>query len=266
MAQVNSQPEGKPMVIETPVANAEVLGTRLSLFASSVLTELVVLEGEVRFRRPSDGQSIDVRSGERVVASADSDLIPQPLSPVSSVWEEDFENGLPRYWIAGQLIHESLPSGSFGAVRAVPSRGMQGDPDGPFRITTMREWTRGLFRIEADTHLNFTYRLRSPAGSSSLEYEHQPVRSEYRRYLRVPKPGPGQIPPQSVANCERAIGPLPPHHSKSQDERVRPVARGRRVGRHDRFRIPDEGPGTRHRPHLVTRGTPGSVDVLKESQ
>ena len=34
MAQVSSQPKGKPMVIETPVANAEVLGTKLSLFAS----------------------------------------------------------------------------------------------------------------------------------------------------------------------------------------------------------------------------------------
>jgi hypothetical protein len=164
MAQVKSRPGGVSMVIETPVAEAEILGTKLSLFASSDLTELEVQEGEVRLTLRSDGRFVNVRTGECVLASADSDLATQPLPDTTSLWEEDFEKGLPRRWMAGRLVHESLPSGSFGAVRAVPRRGAQGDPDGPFRIATARAWARGLFRVEEDTHLNFTYKLRFRGG------------------------------------------------------------------------------------------------------
>lgn len=160
MARVASQPVGKPMLIETPVAQAEVLGTTLSLYANPDSTEVAVQEGKVRVRRFSDGRWIDLVSGQCVVAAAESDLVPLPLAPVSSLWEEDFEEGLPCRWRAGHLVREALPSGSFGAVRQEE----QGDSDGPFRIATAREWARGLFRIEADTHLNFTYKLKARGG------------------------------------------------------------------------------------------------------
>ncbi len=156
LAQVSPQPVGKPLLIETPVANAEVLGTKLSLSASDDLTELAVLEGEVHLYRPADGQAVNVQSGQGVTASAHSDLVSHPLSPVSSLWEADFENGVPRDWRAGELVHDSLPPGSRGALRAVQSRGKNGRPEGAFRVCTVREWTRGLFRIQPDTHLNFT--------------------------------------------------------------------------------------------------------------
>lgn len=220
MAQVKSRPGEISMVIETPVAEAEILGTKLSLFASSDLTELDVQEGEVRVTRRSDGRFIKVRTGEYVLASADSDLATQPLSNTTSLWEEDFEKGLPRRWMAGRLIHESLPSGSFGAVRAVPRRGVQGDPDGPFRIATAREWARGLFRVEEDTHLNFTYKLRfrggfhirlntnadpmDPSTANTYEYRSRALRQVTRdqwRTVTVP------LSDFSRMNGDRFVGP-----------------------------------------------------------
>lgn len=164
LAQVSRQPEQEPMVIETAVAESEVRGTRLLLLAGLEMTELTVQEGEVRMRRRSDGRTVDVRGGETLVASDTSDWVPHPLVPVSSVWEEDFDGGLPRGWRAGELVHESLPSGSLDAVRAVPRYGGQGDPGGPFRIATAREWARGLFRVEQGSHLNFTYKKTYRGG------------------------------------------------------------------------------------------------------
>lgn len=158
MAQVATQPDGKPMVIKTPGAEAEVLGTKLSLFASLALTELAVLEGHVSLRRLFDDQTIDVKSGECAVASKTSKFAAEAISPVPSVWDEDFEQEWPNRWRAGHWIHYGLPPGSTGAVLAA-SRDEDG---GPCFISTPNEWSRGLFRIEDDTHLNLTYKLRWP--------------------------------------------------------------------------------------------------------
>jgi FecR-like protein len=157
MAQVTSQPEQKPMVITTPMAQAEVLGTTLSLFASLVMTELAVQEGHVRMWRRADDQTVDVKAGESAVAIKDSDLVAKPISPVPSVWEEDFETKWPKRWRAGHWIHYRLPPGSSGAVRAEVREG----DDGYAFIATGIQWSRGLFRIQDDTHLNLTYKLNA---------------------------------------------------------------------------------------------------------
>ncbi len=182
MAQVTSQPAGKPMLIETPVAKAEVVGTKLSLFASSVLTKLAVLEGEVRLCRLLNGESVNVRSGESVTASSDSGMVFNTPTPVSSLWEVDFEEGVPRDWRAGELVRDSLPPGSRGAVRAVQVRRR-----GPFLVASTRNWTSGLFRIESDTHLNVTFKrtlrgsfcIRVNTGTNPLDVSSMEV-FEYR--------------------------------------------------------------------------------------
>lgn len=157
MAQVAPQTD-KPMVIETPTAEAEVLGTRLSLFASIALTELAVLEGQVQLRRLLDGRTVVVKKGQCAVSSKTADLVAEPIAPAPSVWEEDFEDAWPRRWRSGHWVHYGLPAGSSGGVLAAP----RDDEGGPCFIATGNEWSRGLFRIEDDTHLNLTYKLRWP--------------------------------------------------------------------------------------------------------
>lgn len=201
MAQVASQGEESPMIIRTLIAEAEILGTRLSLFTDQEMTELGVQEGEVRLQRLRDGRIVGVHGGEKLLVAEASELTPKPYGPVSSVWEENFDEGLPRHWRDGRLIHESLPSGSLGAVRAVPCHLGQGDSGGPFRIATMRDWARGLFRIEPDTHLNFSFMLRfrggfhirlnthadplDPTTAKTYEYRNRALRGPMRKHWRT---------------------------------------------------------------------------------
>lgn len=157
IAYVTPQPDQKPMLIKTPMAQAEVLGTTLSLFASLVMTELAVQEGQVRMRRLSDNQTVEVKAGQSAVVTKDSDFVAKSIAPTPSVWEEDFETKWPRRWRAGHWIHYRLPPGSTGAVRAEVR---EGDDDHAF-IATGIEWSKGLFRMQDDAHLNLTYKLNA---------------------------------------------------------------------------------------------------------
>lgn len=158
-AQVAPQPSGEPMLIQTPKADAEVVGTKLTLFANSVATKLTVLEGHVQMKRRSDGSVIDVQGGHSATASADIAFAAEPLSPVMDVWQEDFEQGIPATWELGTWVKDDLPSGSTGAVRAALPEGEEGYPSDQFFVASPRDWWRGLFRIENDSHLNFTYKV-----------------------------------------------------------------------------------------------------------
>jgi hypothetical protein len=62
---------GHPLVVVTPEARAEVLGTRFSMGASEDETHLRVSEGLVHFIRIGDGASVDVASGHRAEVSSD---------------------------------------------------------------------------------------------------------------------------------------------------------------------------------------------------
>ena len=157
MAQVVPQPVRKPMLLETPLARAEVVGTTLSLFASLGLTQLAVLEGHVRLTRLTDGTTIDVEEGYTAVASEDSAFSPEPLVPVTSLWEEGFDTGVPADWELGSWTRAGSSPTSEGAVRAVRPSASREDPNSQFFVASSRDWWRGLFRIEEDTHLNFTY-------------------------------------------------------------------------------------------------------------
>jgi FecR-like protein len=157
-AQVAPQPPGQPMLIHTPKADAEVLGTKLTLFANAVATKLTVLEGQVRMKRLSDDSVIDVQGGHAATASTDVAFAAEPLSPVSGLWEEDFEKGIPADWELGKLAKD-VPPDAKGAVRAVGPEGKQDYPKDQFFVASPRDWWRGLFHVEDDSHLNFTYKL-----------------------------------------------------------------------------------------------------------
>ena len=63
------QPPGRPMLIRTPTAEIEVVGTIFSLSADKHATHLGVEEGSVRFMRLADGQSIEVNEHSAATAS-----------------------------------------------------------------------------------------------------------------------------------------------------------------------------------------------------
>ena len=69
-ANVAPQPKGKPMRINTPTAQVEVLGTALNMETEPASTILRVSEGRVRVTRLVDGSVTEVPAKHQVVASA----------------------------------------------------------------------------------------------------------------------------------------------------------------------------------------------------
>ena len=71
-ADVKRQMPDWPMVIVTPAARLEILGTRLDVMANPDRSKVSVREGLVRATRLSDGKSVNIASGNSAIASTDS--------------------------------------------------------------------------------------------------------------------------------------------------------------------------------------------------
>lgn len=157
-ADVAPQPDGKPMLFVTSLAEARVMGTRLSISAESSATTLNVSEGHVVMKRFSDGRSVDVRGGYQAIASPSSELTARQTPPVPDLWSADFEDRLPDNWRIGQWVRDDLPRSSNGAVRS--ARWTTGS--GVYYAVRSNRVTTGLFNVRDDTYLNFTYKLDQP--------------------------------------------------------------------------------------------------------
>jgi len=92
-ANVVPQPAGRPMQIRTPSALLEVLGTQFDVVAELASTTLNVSEGRVRVKRLSDGRTVDVPAGHRVIAAPDRDLLPQPVPDSVYHWKSQLQLG-----------------------------------------------------------------------------------------------------------------------------------------------------------------------------
>lgn len=102
-AEVKPQPVAAPMIVRTPAAELEVLGTQFNVSARTTDTELAVNEGCVRFLRSSDGKTLDVSAEHRAVASLDpaEDFSIQTLGPQITTWQSCLENDsevMHGYW------------------------------------------------------------------------------------------------------------------------------------------------------------------------
>lgn len=157
-ASVSRQPSQLPMLIATPLAHIEVLGTRFFVEALAGRTDLSVSEGRVRLVRIRDGESVEVPDGKHAVVTEQCKLVVQDLPPHTAAWEADFEGGLPEGWVSGEHVTEGLPAGSRGGVKTAPFEHPDGAID--YTIVTNDEWLSGLFTIEAKSHLHFTFKLR----------------------------------------------------------------------------------------------------------
>lgn len=68
-ANFQKQPAGKPLMIVTPQAQSEIVGTSIKIETTPVSTRLEVVEGHVRLKRLADGKSAEVRTRQAVVAA-----------------------------------------------------------------------------------------------------------------------------------------------------------------------------------------------------
>jgi hypothetical protein len=73
-ATVAHQPTRRPMVWETPHAEATVVGTELALQLTDGTTRLEVVQGEVKLTSRQVGQSVQVTNGQYVVLDSDGQI------------------------------------------------------------------------------------------------------------------------------------------------------------------------------------------------
>jgi ferric-dicitrate binding protein FerR (iron transport regulator) len=114
LARVPVQRHGLPLVVRTATAEVQATDAVCSLSASAGLTEVNVERGQVRFRRLTDGRTVNV--AEHQTASVSLDPKPEialhvPAGP-PSVWRQQFQSPPPEAWKgewaparAGELAH-----------------------------------------------------------------------------------------------------------------------------------------------------------------
>jgi len=99
--EAEPQPPGKPLIVATPSAEAEVLGTQFNILASSFSTNLEVNEGLVRVKRLADGRTEEVKADHEIVVALEADTDFSAYKRVDSVFQ--WQSQLPRDIMQGQV-------------------------------------------------------------------------------------------------------------------------------------------------------------------
>ncbi|MDP7018284.1 MAG: FecR family protein [Pirellulaceae bacterium] len=117
-ANVEPQPDGKPMLIHTRSAALKVLGTQFDVEADLASTVLTVSEGKVNFRRLSDGSEVDVLAKHQVTTDTDDDLLPALAPDSVHAWKSQLHLKQKNYgkW---QPATEKQPA-SLKAIPLIP--------------------------------------------------------------------------------------------------------------------------------------------------
>lgn len=95
-ANVTPQPDQKPMLIHTPTADLEVLGTQFNLESGPSSTLLAVNKGRVLMKKLSDGEEVEVPAGRQAIASIDAqeDLVVTSRKPIKNAWRSDLKEDI----------------------------------------------------------------------------------------------------------------------------------------------------------------------------
>ncbi len=88
-SSVEPQSPDAPMLVYTRNAMLEVLGTEFNVESDVDAISLNVTEGKVRFRRLSDGETVEVPANQRVRSSDGISLVPQPIPARASQWRSN---------------------------------------------------------------------------------------------------------------------------------------------------------------------------------
>lgn len=193
-AEVKPQPAGHPMIIRTPSAEAEIVGTAFDLSARSEDTLLKVNEGLVKLKRLADGSQIDVSANRSAVASLDTNTsldaasTPEPLTD----WSFDFTTSTPpRDWRgiskdgvmnASSYVAKKLPDGRIITHHGVSVRTAMLEL--PLRlIATESSVIRYRLRVDEPSSLMVMLLTNEVAGGFGGNFECQIPKEEL-------KPGP----------------------------------------------------------------------------
>jgi hypothetical protein len=160
-AQVEPQPNGHPMLVRTPSAEAEVIGTTFNLSARPDDTLLKVDEGLVKLKRLADGTSIDVPAQSCAVASLNSSLklnpavTPEPLTR----WRFDFSSTVPPQIWRG-IWHDTPEGGRILASPYVAQKTKDGAVVSHFGVSVRTSYLSPPLALAVTEKSIIRYRLR----------------------------------------------------------------------------------------------------------
>lgn len=162
-AEVKPQPAGRPMLIRTPSAVAEVVGTAFDLSARSDDTLLNVNTGLVKLKRLADGREIDVGANRSAVASLqtsstlDVGSTPEPLTS----WSFDFtQQTPPRDW------RGVARDGRMTAMPYIAKKHADGSVTTHYGISIRTAMLEQPARLIATEQSLIRYRLRFETGAA----------------------------------------------------------------------------------------------------
>jgi len=157
------QPPGRPMLIRTPTAEVEVVGTIFSVTADSSQTQLGVEEGSVRFRRLADGQVVEVPENHTATASLVT-IKPMAASRPGEMLANYLQtfDGPPCLRCRGKWLpaENGLPSRA-RAVPYVANRNADGTPIVHYGVT-VRDEDPGFVILHDDSVVAVRFRTATP--------------------------------------------------------------------------------------------------------
>ena len=193
-ADVCPQPAGRPMVIRTPAAEAEVLGTKFSMSAVAEQSTLSVDTGRVQLRRLVDGATVEVASAQSAVATLDAAVKLQASSRAVTAtrWREDFRMKPSELWQGVWLPAEGpVPARMTTAPHVAATRA-----DGTKVITqavSRKNSSAGrIVALKPDSVLTVKLRMQRPKPVTVLLSRHETAGPFAGNYEWVVPPSAGQ--------------------------------------------------------------------------
>ena len=160
-ADVNPQPENRPMRVITRTAEAEVLGTKFQVACEQQSTSLRVKEGLVRVRRLADGSTSEVPADHVIVAALEqeTEFAPRPHKEFATTWKASVRCDIGY----GELRHAT--EGRPASVHAKPLlwRGDDGKQEPRLLYITVLNTRTATPILEADSIIRVRGRLREDA-------------------------------------------------------------------------------------------------------
>ncbi|HIM31512.1 MAG TPA: hypothetical protein EYG57_18435 [Planctomycetes bacterium] len=176
-ADVKPQQPGTPMLIHTPTAKLEVLGTQFNVDTEAATTLLTVNKGRVRVTRLVDGMVKEVPADHQVTAAASRAKFNVALRPAAV---KQWKSNLPQNVIYGKWMPETA------SLRATPLLWREGKEKPTLLYAASMSVSRGedppvvlsagaRFRIrgrmESDEHLLIGLTTKHPKGGFAGKYE-----------------------------------------------------------------------------------------------
>jgi hypothetical protein len=151
------------MVLCTPTAEVDVVGTCFTLSAQSGQTMVTVGTGRVRLRRLVDGAVTDVPEGWMAVATLDASapLESRVIPPLVSRWRQDFDAAPPAIWQGKWIPADATGPGRLKNVLDVSYRQRDGTIV-PAQVVSARD-PSAFATVRPDSVLRVKWRVRNPS-------------------------------------------------------------------------------------------------------